>query len=99
MDVMRTGCSVLGTVLPERDGHPASEARDIADQLMASFGSMLLYWWHFTRNGRRIDVETDDDSIAAPFLHLPPARQGGGEGKSVSVRVVPGGRRTIKKKK
>ncbi len=70
MDVMRTGCSVLGNVLPERDGHPASEARDIADQLMASFGSMLLYWWHFTRNGRRIDVETDDDSIAAHFLHL-----------------------------
>lgn len=70
MDVMRTGCSVLGTVLPERDGHPANEARDIADRLMASFGSMLLYWWHFTRNGRRIDVETDDDSIAAHFLHL-----------------------------
>ena len=70
MDVMRTGCSVLGTVLPERDGHPAPEARDIADRLMASFGSMLLYWWHFTRNGRRIDVETDDDSIAAHFLHL-----------------------------
>ena len=70
MDVLRTGCSVLGTVLPEREGHPASEARDIADRLMASFGSMLLYWWHFTRNGRRIDCETDDDSIAAHFLHL-----------------------------
>ena len=75
MDVMRTGCSVLGTVLPERDGHPANEARDIADRLMASFGSMLLYWWHFTRNGRRIDVEPDDSatgefSIAAHFLHL-----------------------------
>ena len=70
MDVLRTGCSVLGTVLPERDGHPASEARDIADRLIASFGSMLLYWWHFTRNGRRIDVETDDDSVAAHFLHL-----------------------------
>lgn len=70
MDVMRTGCSVLGTVLPERDSHPPSEARDIVDRLMASFGSMLLYWWHFTRNGRRIDVETDDDSIAAHFLHL-----------------------------
>ncbi|MBD8527597.1 bifunctional 2-methylcitrate synthase/citrate synthase [Pseudomarimonas arenosa] len=70
MDVMRTGCSVLGTVLPERDGHPMSEARDITDRLMASFGSMLLYWWHFTRSGRRIDVETDDDSIAAHFLHL-----------------------------
>ncbi len=70
MDVMRTGCSVLGTVLPEREGHPAPEARDIADRLMASFGSMLLYWWHFTRNGRRIDTETDDESIAAHFLHL-----------------------------
>jgi 2-methylcitrate synthase len=70
MDVMRTGCSVLGTVLPEREGHPMSEARDIADRLMASFGSMLLYWWHFTRNGRRIDVETDDESIASHFLHL-----------------------------
>jgi len=70
MDVMRTGCSVLGNVLPERDGHPVAEARDIADRLMASFGSMLLYWWHFTRNGRRIDTESDDDSIAAHFLHL-----------------------------
>ncbi|MEO6138558.1 MAG: 2-methylcitrate synthase [Luteimonas sp.] len=70
MDVLRTGCSVLGTVLPERDSHAAPEARDIADRLMASFGSMLLYWWHFTRNGRRIDCETDDDSVAAHFLHL-----------------------------
>ena len=70
MDVMRTGCSVLGNVLPERDGHLLNEARDIADKLMACFGSMLLYWWHFTRNGRRIDVETDDNSIAAHFLHL-----------------------------
>jgi 2-methylcitrate synthase len=70
MDVLRTGCSVLGTVLPERDAHAAPEARDIADKLMASFGSMLLYWWHFTRNGRRIDCETDDDSIASHFLHL-----------------------------
>lgn len=70
MDVLRTGCSVLGTVLPEREDHPAAEARDIADRLMASFGSMLLYWWHFTRNGRRIECETDDDSIAAHFLHL-----------------------------
>ena len=70
MDVLRTGCSMLGTVLPERDAHPAAEARDIADKLIASFGSMLLYWWHFTRNGRRIDVETDDDSVAAHFLHL-----------------------------
>jgi len=70
MDVLRTGCSMLGVVLPEREGHPASEARDIADKLIACFGSMLLYWWHFTRNGRRIDVETDDASVAAHFLHL-----------------------------
>jgi 2-methylcitrate synthase len=70
MDVLRTGCSVLGTVLPEREGHPASEARDIADRLIASFGSMLLYWWHFTRNGERIETLTDDDSVAAHFLHL-----------------------------
>ena len=70
MDVMRTGCSMLGTVLPEREAHPANEARDIADRLIASFGSMLLYWWHFTRNGRRIECETDDDSVAAHFLHL-----------------------------
>jgi 2-methylcitrate synthase len=70
MDVMRTGCSILGTVLPERDTHPEAEARDIADRLMASFGSMLLYWYHFSHNGKRIETETDDDSIAAHFLHL-----------------------------
>ena len=70
MDVMRTGCSMLGNVSPESESHPESEAKDIADRLMASFGSMLLYWWHFSRTGKRIDVETDDDSIAAHFLHL-----------------------------
>jgi len=70
MDVMRTGCSVLGTVLPEASDHNATGARDIADRLMASFGSMLLYWYHFSHNGRRIDVETDDATIAAHFLHL-----------------------------
>src|SRR5690606_13039744 len=70
MDVLRTGCSVLGTVLPEEHDHPVAGARDIADRLMASFGSMLLYWWHFTRNGRRIDTETDDETIAGHFLHL-----------------------------
>lgn len=70
MDVLRTGCSVLGTVLPEKDGHDVAGARDIADRLMASFGSMLLYWYHFSHNGRRIDTETDDDTIAAHFLHL-----------------------------
>lgn len=70
MDVLRTGCSVLGTVLPEKDDHAEPGARDIADRLLASFGSMLLYWYHFTHNGRRIDVETDDDTVAAHFLHL-----------------------------
>ncbi|WP_449412628.1 bifunctional 2-methylcitrate synthase/citrate synthase [Pandoraea soli] len=70
MDVMRTGVSVLGTVLPEKDDHNVPGARDIADRLMASFGSMLLYWYHFSHNGVRIDVETDDDSIGGHFLHL-----------------------------
>ncbi|MBY4897953.1 2-methylcitrate synthase [Cupriavidus sp. AU9028] len=70
MDVMRTGVSVLGTVLPEKDDHNAPGARDIADRLMASLGSMLLYWYHYSHNGRRIEVETDDDSIGGHFLHL-----------------------------
>ncbi len=70
MDVMRTGVSVLGTVLPERDDHNLPGARDIADRLMASLGSMLLYWYHYSHNGRRIEVETDDDSIGGHFLHL-----------------------------
>ena len=70
MDVMRTGVSALGCALPEKDDHNAPGARDIADRLMASFGSMLLYWYHFSHNGKRIDVETDDDSIGGHFLHL-----------------------------
>jgi 2-methylcitrate synthase len=70
MDVMRTGVSVLGTVLPEKDDHNLPGARDIADKLMASLGSMLLYWYHYSHNGRRIEVETDDDSIGGHFLHL-----------------------------
>ncbi len=70
MDVMRTAVSVMGCVLPEAPDHNAPGARDIADTLMASLGSALLYWWHWSRNGRRIEVETDDDSIAAHFLHL-----------------------------
>ncbi|MEW6762975.1 MAG: 2-methylcitrate synthase [Pseudomonadota bacterium] len=70
MDVMRTGVSVLGCVLPEKDDHNLAGARDIADRLMASFGSMLLYWYHFSHNGKRIEVETDDDSIGGHFLHL-----------------------------
>ena len=70
MDVMRTGVSVLGCVLPEKDDHNMHGARTIADRLMASFGSMLLYWYHFSHNGKRIETETDDDSIGGHFLHL-----------------------------
>ena len=70
MDVMRTGASALGCVLPEKDDHNVPGARDIADRLMASFGSMLMYWYHFSHNGRRIDVETEDESIGGHFLRL-----------------------------
>ncbi|MGA9865782.1 MAG: 2-methylcitrate synthase [Acetobacteraceae bacterium] len=70
MDVMRTGVSALGCVLPEKDDHNHPGARDIADRLMASLGSMLLYWYHYAYNGRVIDVETDDESIGGHFLHL-----------------------------
>jgi 2-methylcitrate synthase len=70
MDVLRTGCSALGAVLPENQDHKLAEARNLADRMMASFGSMLLYWYHFSHSGRRIDVETDDDSIGGHFLHL-----------------------------
>ena len=70
MDVLRTGCSVLGTVLPEKEDRNIPGARDIIDRLVASFGSMLLYWWHFSQHGNRIDVQTDDDTVAGHFLHL-----------------------------
>jgi len=70
MDVMRTAVSALGCMTPEKDDHNAPGARDIADRLMASLGSMLLYWYHYAFNGKRIDVETDDDSIGGHFLHL-----------------------------
>jgi 2-methylcitrate synthase len=70
MDVLRTGVSVLGCLQPEGAAHDDQGARAIADTLLASLSSMLLYWHHFARNGERIEVETDDDSIAAHFLHL-----------------------------
>ncbi|MCU0966323.1 MAG: 2-methylcitrate synthase [Burkholderiaceae bacterium] len=70
MDVMRTGVSALGCALPEKDDHNTPGARDIADRLMASLGPMLLYWYHHATNGKRIEVETDDDSIGGHFLHL-----------------------------
>ncbi len=70
MDVLRTGASVLGTLLPEREQHTVDGAREIADRLLASFASVLLYWFHFSHNGRRIEVETADDSIGGHFLRL-----------------------------
>ena len=70
MDVMRTAASVLGCVLPEKDDHNIPGAKDIADRLMASLGSALLYWYHYSHNGRVIDVQTEDDSIGGHFLHL-----------------------------
>jgi 2-methylcitrate synthase len=70
MDVMRTGVSAFGCALPEKEDHNAPGARDIADRLIASSGSMLCYWYHYSQNGRRIDVETDEDSIGGSFLHM-----------------------------
>ncbi|QSB45805.1 2-methylcitrate synthase [Altererythrobacter sp. FM1] len=70
MDVLRSGVSALGCVLPEPHDHNAPDARDIADRLLASLGSILLYWYHFAHHGRRIEVETDDESIGGHFLHL-----------------------------
>ncbi len=70
MDVMRTGCSVLGTCEQEPEAHNEARTRDLIDRLLASFGSMLLYWHHYANSGKRIEVETDDDSVGAHFLHL-----------------------------
>jgi len=70
MDVLRTGVSALGCILPEKDDHLAAGAREIADRLIASLGSMLTYWYHFSHSGERIHTETGDDSIGAHFLHL-----------------------------
>ena len=70
MDVLRTGVSALGCAMPEKDDHSAAGARDIADQLLASLGSMLCYWYHYSHSGHRVHVETQDDSIGGHFLHL-----------------------------
>ncbi len=70
MDVMRTGVSALGCTTPERETHPVSEARDIADKLMASLGSMLLYWYQYSHNGKVISLDSEEDSIGGHFLHL-----------------------------
>ncbi len=70
MDVLRTGCSMLGALMPEREDHNAQGARAIADRLLAGFASILLYWYHYAVNGKRIEVATEDDSIGGHFLHL-----------------------------
>ncbi|AZA83711.1 2-methylcitrate synthase [Chryseobacterium lactis] len=70
MDVMRSMVSAIGSIQPEKDDHNMAGARDIADKLLASFSSGLLYWYHYTHNGKEIDVETDDDTIGGHFLHL-----------------------------
>lgn len=70
MDVMRSMVSAIGTIQPEKDDHNTAGARDIADKLLASFSSGLLYWYHYTHNGKEIEVETDDDTIGGHFLHL-----------------------------
>src|SRR3954471_13914847 len=70
MDVMRTGCSVLGALEPEDEKHPVEGARNIADRLMACFGSILLYWYHHANSGRRIENLKDDDSIGGHYLRL-----------------------------
>jgi len=70
MDVLRTGVSTLGCGVPEPDAHKSETARELADHLLACLGSMLCYWYHYSKDGRRIDVQTDDDSIGAHFLHL-----------------------------
>ena len=70
MDVLRTGFSAIGAITPESTTHTEAEARDIADSMLAKTGSLLGYWHHFANNAKRIEVETDDDSIGAHFLHL-----------------------------
>jgi len=70
MDVMRTGCSALGCIETEPDAHEKTGAQDIVDRLIASFGSILLYWYHYSHNGKKIELDTDDDTIAEHFLHL-----------------------------
>jgi 2-methylcitrate synthase len=70
MDVMRTGCSMLGVLEPEAADRNMHAAKLLGDRLISCFGSILIYWYHFSHNNKRIDVETDDDSIAAHFLHI-----------------------------
>jgi 2-methylcitrate synthase len=67
MDVLRTGCSMLGTLEPE---NASRDQIAVANRLTGCFSAMLLYWYHFVNSGKRIETETDDDSTAENFLHL-----------------------------
>jgi len=70
MDVLRTYSSVLGCIQPEKEGHALAGARVICDNLMASMGSALLYWYHYSKNGREIDLQTEEKTLGGHFLHL-----------------------------
>lgn len=70
MDVLRTGCSMLGTIIPEHESCSVEGAIDVADRLLASFPSMIVYWYQYSHFGKKIDTATDDDSIAGHFLHM-----------------------------
>ena len=70
MDVVRTGVSALGTMEPEVESHEIGAARELADRLIACLPSILVYWYHFSHSGKKIEVETADDSVAAHFLHM-----------------------------
>ena len=79
MDVMRVGVGALGAILPERESQPVSEAKEIADRLIACLSSILLYWYHFTHNGKRISLESEEDSVGGHFLHLLHGKRPSGE--------------------
>ena len=84
MDVLRIAVSAMGCALPEKDDHNLAGARDIADRLIASAGSMLLYWFHWAHNGLEVAVDTGEDSIGGHFLHL----LHGAKPKSLWVRAM-----------
>jgi 2-methylcitrate synthase len=70
MDVLRTGCSMLGTIEQEAEDHNIEQTKNIADRLISCFGSMLIYWYHFSHNHKKIECTSDMDSIAGHFLYL-----------------------------
>ena len=68
MDVMRTGCSVLGCIDTEKDIQDSIATKDHIDKLMACFGSILAYWYHYSRDGKQIVLTAEDDTIGGHFL-------------------------------